>query len=272
MENHNFFNAIAARARQAAPREAGDYVDERTGLLFCGRCRTPRECDVRLGETVRRVSCLCACRQAEAERLEAARREAERQQRLADGRRACFGGAYRLASCTFAGDDRANSAASDACRRYAEDFEKHLARGEGLLLLGSVGTGKTFLAACVANALLERGFRVRFATLTRLTQELAGTWERAEMLDALDALDLLVADDVGTERDGGQTAELSFEIIDGRLKSGKPLLVTSNLTGADFASPGSLNRHRLLSRLAEACSAVVVDGADRRVARFLGRR
>lgn len=272
MENHNFFNIIAARARQAAPHEAGDYIDPASGLLMCGKCHTARECEVRLGETVRRVSCLCACRQAEAERLEAARREAERQQRLADARRACFGGAYRLASCTFASDDRANSAASDACHRYADNFAEHLARGEGLLLLGSVGTGKTFLAACVANALLERGFRVRFATLTRLTQELAGTWERAEMLDALDTLDLLVLDDLGVERDSGQTAELSFEVVDARLKCGRPLLVTSNLTAGDFASPGSLNRHRLLSRLAEACSAVVVDGADRRVARFLGRR
>ena len=44
-------------------------------------------------------------------------------------------------------------------KRYVEQWKKVKAENLGLLLWGDVGTGKSFVAACIANALLDQAFR-----------------------------------------------------------------------------------------------------------------
>lgn len=53
-------------------------------------------------------------------------------------------------------DDKRNPKVSDVCRRYVENWAEMKARNIGILFYGDVGTGKSFLACAIANALLER--------------------------------------------------------------------------------------------------------------------
>lgn len=131
----------------------GDYIGK-DGLLYCGKCHTPKQArisfDPASGErkkTIVRSACKC---QQEAD--EAADRRAERERfRLEMDRRREDG-----ISCpdglrsTFAQDDRAEPKVSDACRRYVECWEEMRAENIGILLHGTVGTGKSFYASWTA--------------------------------------------------------------------------------------------------------------------------
>ena len=74
--------------------------------------------------------------------------------------------------------------------------------GQGLLLWGDVGTGKTFIAGCIANALLDRGIPVLMTNFSRVLMRLTSNIaeDKNAFLDGLDAFRLLVIDDLGIER------------------------------------------------------------------------
>lgn len=262
MELNGLISGIAARAATANPRENGDYTEG--GLLHCGKCRTPKQTRINLLGQEMTVACMCRCEQ---ERDEAARRaelERERLQRIERLRREAFPEA-ELRGCTFDRDDGANPKLSRVCRGYAEQFARMKAEKRGLLLYGSVGTGKTFLAACIANAVVEQGYSALVTNFFRLSNEISGQRKDAQaFLDSLRACDLLVIDDLAAERDTEYMAELVLNLVDTRYRQGLPLIVTTNLTGEELRKPAELRRARTYSRLLEMCLPLEVRGKDRR--------
>ena len=75
--------------------------------------------------------------------------------------------------------------------------------------------------------------------------------------------DLLVLDDLGSTALNDFTTDKLFEIVDERYRSGKPLIVTTNLN-PDEAWKSSIGMRRIFDRLRERCRHVVVDGESRR--------
>ena len=67
---------------------------------------------------------------------------------------------------------------------------------------------------------------------------------------------LLVIDDLGSERDTPYASDLVYQIIDARYRSGKPLIVTTNLTLEELENPGSRDRERIYQRVLERCTPV----------------
>lgn len=166
---------------------------------------------------------------------------------------------------TFANDDMANTRVSEIARRYAENFREMKDRGKGLLLYGTVGTGKTFAAACIANALIDQGVPALVTNFARLTNTIGGMYEgKQQYIDGLSRFDLLVIDDLASERDTEYMNEIVFQIIDSRYRSSLPLIVTTNLTAEEIKHPAEVKRQRIFSRLLEMCIPVEVKGADRR--------
>ena len=105
----------------------------------------------------------------EEELMESLRRR-ERAQWLEFRRKATFGAARSLDRCIF---DRAeDSPQLDRLRRYAGRWPEMRRENVGLLLWGPMGTGKTFAAACVANALAERLVTVRMTTLGQVLMQM----------------------------------------------------------------------------------------------------
>jgi len=100
------------------------------------------------------------------------------------------------------------------------------------LLWGDVGTGKTFLAGCIANALMERNIPVLMTSLPKLLNALGGIYsgERNEYLQSLNRYRLLIIDDLGVERDTPYVLEMVYFVIDERYKSGKLFIITTNLS------------------------------------------
>ena len=179
----------------------------------------------------------------------------------------CFNDlAYR--NMTFDRDDRPEHILSKAARAYAENFQPALEQ-HGIMFTGNVGTGKTFYACCIANALIERGIAVWVTTVQPLLRK-AGDFNRAdEIFRKIQTVDLLILDDFGAMQHSSRNLDLLFEVIDTRARSGLPLIITTNLSPAEFSSD-SLELQRIFSRVKGMCcsvhgSPVVMIGEDQRI-------
>jgi DNA replication protein DnaC len=259
-------DTIAARSASAIRITDGDFVQN--GIVFCGKCRTPKQTEVEVCGQTRKVMCLCRCETERRDAEEAAQKRRERLIAIDSMRVSGFPDA-EMTRWTFENDDGANDRISRICRNYAENFETMLAEGKGLLLFGAVGTGKTFGAACIANALIDKGYPCLVTNFARLVNSIGGMFEgRQDYIDSLDRFDLLVIDDLAAERDTEYMGEIVQNIIDARYRAKKPLIVTTNLTADELKRPADMRRQRVFSRLFEMCIPIEVQGADRRKARL----
>ena len=94
----------------------------------------------------------------------------------------------------------------------------------GLLLFGDVGTGKSFFAGCIANALLDRDVPVLMTNFPSILNRLTGVFaeDRAAFIASLDDYSLFVIDDLGVERNTEYAMGQMFIVIDSRYRSKKP--------------------------------------------------
>lgn len=261
----NLIETMTRNANQDSHYEEGDYLNE-DGLLMCGKCHTPKQC--RFVATwdgkEKKPYTPCDCARE--------RRDAEEQARQAQNLRIEVNRLRKLgfpdsemADWTFDHDDGTDPKTASIAHRYVDNFPEMKKRGKGLLLYGPVGTGKTHAAACIANELINQGRPCLVTNFARITNTLQGMFEgKQRYLDDFNRLDLLVIDDLAAERDTDYMNEMIFNIVDSRYRSGKPLIVTTNLTQAELTAPCSVNKKRIYSRLLEMCVPVEVKGGDRR--------
>lgn len=262
-------NGVLAAAMKAHTPNPGDYMGD-DGLLHCGKCDEPRQYRERdwLGTGVEKLlPVACACVREERRAFEERMKREERQRELDRMRRAGFPDA-EMRKWVFAQDDGASGKAGDVARRYVANFPRMMESGKGLLLYGNVGTGKSFLAACIANALIDRGTPCLMTNFSRIVNQLQESFDgRQKYIDGLNRFDLLVIDDLAAERDTDYMWEQIMNVVDARYRAGLPLIVTTNLSLADFRQAADVRRERVYSRLVEMCIPVKVAGADRRGAK-----
>ena len=254
----------------------GDYT--KNGVLMCGKCHTPKQAVKELpkhggGTFIRTVPITCRC---EAESF-AARKEKDKQQEFAQwisekqGRYGLSDGLYKMH--TFALDDRRIPAISDVCHRYVERWEEMKADNMGILFHGSVGTGKSFYACAIVNALLEKCVPAIVTNFPRLLNVLQGARDRQEYIDHLQLYHLLVIDDLGVERDSPYAAEQVYNVIDARARSGLPLIVTTNMTVEEMKKPPTMQFSRIYDRVLEMCPIdLKMTGESRRTGNAAARR
>lgn len=118
--------------------------------------------------------------------------------------------------------------AAEIALRYAESPEGWL------LFEGGYGTGKTHLAAAIANALIERGEPVLFITAPDLLDHLRGAFgpssENAydELFERIRKAPLLVVDDLGAESPTAWAVEKLYQLFNDRHRYRLPTVVTTN--------------------------------------------
>lgn len=267
MNKNNGFEKIIENIAERSPLkpEHGDYVNEE-GLLYCGKCNTPKQVIINVRGTILRPYCMCECETAKYENEKAEAKAQALREQIERNRKAGFPD-VEMSKWTFDKDDRANAKLSDISHRYVEHFPSMKSKGNGLMFLGGCGTGKTFLAACIANALLDEGFSVLMTNFPRLINTLTGMREgKQEYIDSLNKYSLLIIDDLGVERQSEYVAEMVQNIVDSRYRAGLPLIITTNLTQKDFTDVQDVAKSRLYSRISEMCLPLVVAGNDRRKA------
>lgn len=155
------------------------------------------------------------------------------------------------------------------CRRYGENFS--LDKGN-LLFVGGTGLGKTFLSACIATSATEQGFSVDYEPAGHLFQKLernrfSPTPETAAAVARLEACDLLIVDDLGTELPGNFVTAALYNLLNDRLLAGKPMVISTNLTMDEVAGRYS---PQIASRLQGSFQRLTFVGQDIRILKNRG--
>lgn len=244
----------------------GDFIAD--GLVHCGICGTAKEYRLPSG---RYVHCICECRIREIAEEEA---ERERQREEAIVRELAEYSLVdeRFRESTF---DRYDAQTDEdrrikrMCMNYVERFDECYVGNVGLIFYGAPGTGKTFAASCIANALMARRVPVLVTSIVRLTAGRFGD-DLNEILNRMNTARLLVLDDFGAERNTDFKAEQIFSVIDARYAAKRPMIITTNLT--DFKTDPDVRRRRIYDRIFEVCQPIKMDGESKRKAAGVERR
>lgn len=257
-------NTINARISRQYSEHEGDYRNG-NGLLMCGKCHSEKECILTKPDgTTKTVHCACKCSVAQNAREAEEKRKRDRIQYLDSMRRTGFPDA-EMREWTFAKSDHTDQRNENIARKYVANFDAMRKQGTGLLLCGQVGTGKSFLAAAIANELINQGTPCLMTNFSRIISRVSEKFGGDQKyLDDLNRFDLLIIDDLGAERDTEFTWEKVMNVIDARYRAGLPIIITTNFGPKDFADRGDIRRQRVFSRLKEMCICLEVNGADRR--------
>ena len=239
-----------------------DYIDEKTGLLTCGKCRTPKEALVPGGAELfgtRKFRVLCQCQLEARDRDKREQKQREFTDRVHVLRREAF---RDIPGQDWRFDNAHMTDRLEKVKRYAERWEEM--NGMGLLLSGGVGTGKSYAAGCLANALIDRGHSVRFVALSDVVNRMQGCFgtEREKYLKELLKPDLLILDDLGSERSTSFGKEQVFDVINKRTLSGRPLVVTTNIPLKFMQTAEDIQDRRIFDRVLEKCVPVAFTGEN----------
>jgi DNA replication protein DnaC len=235
----------------------GDYKGS-DGLLVCGKCHKPKEAFLPNGRMVlgrdrHPVECDCM----KAERVKRENEEAERRHKdeVVRLKKECF---TEQAMCEWTFEnDNGKCGQMEKAHFYVENWETMRNENIGYLLWGGVGTGKSYFAGCIANALTETGVAVRMTNFATIINDISACADgRNEYISRLCAYPLLILDDLGVERGTEYGLEQVYNVIDSRYRSGRPLIVTTNLTLDSLQNPDDTAHARIYDRLLEMCVPV----------------
>ena len=90
--------------------------------------------------------------------------------------------------------------------------------------------------------------------------------DKIEYIRLLDRYELLIIDDLGVERSSEYALENIFSVIDWRYRSGRPLIITTNLPLVQLKQETKIEKKRIYDRILERCIPVKIDGVSRREA------
>ena len=155
------------------------------------------------------------------------------------------------------------------CRKYAYGFTE---KSGNLLFSGDTGLGKTFLSACIARTVADRGYSVVYESAGRLFAKLerakfSGDEDAREEVKKYNECDLLIVDDLGTEMPGQFTTAALYALVNDRLLAGKPMIISTNLNTEDLSRRYS---SQIASRLRGSFTRVAFLGDDIRVKKNWG--
>ena len=155
------------------------------------------------------------------------------------------------------------------CLRYAMNFSES---SGNLLFSGDTGLGKTFLSACIARAVAERGYSVVYESaghlFTRLERaKFSGDEDARREIEKYSICDLLIVDDLGTEMPGQFTTAALYTLINDRILSGKATIISTNMNTEDMAKRYS---SQIASRLRGSFQRVAFVGEDIRLKKNWG--
>ena len=238
-----------------------DYYKD--GVLYCGKCNTPKEHIGSVFGIKKIVPCMCECRLAELAAEKERQAQEKQLERIKELRKVGFP-EREMREQTFASDDGADPRVMQAMKKYVDNYSVFREKHKGLLLYGNSGSGKTFAAACVVNALIDKGVECLMTNFGRVFNTLWSTEEKQAYLDGLNKFDMLVLDDLGAERKTEFAQELMFQIIDNRCRSGLPTIITTNLPIDAIKKPQSIMETRIYDRILQMCHPIEVKHVSRR--------
>ena len=247
-----------------------EYVGD-DGLRHCAVCTEAKE--VMINPRYRQVIGMdrhprhCKCEREKIVAEAAEREERRHRDEVRRLRSVCFTN-RSMWDWTFENDNGKNPQMKYA-HDYVDRWKDMYRENKGLLLWGGVGTGKSFFAGCIANALMEQEIPVRMTNFAEILNDLMGNVDgRGEYIHHLtNRYSLLIIDDLGMERGTEFGLEQVYNVIDSRLGARKPLIVTTNLSIDQIRNVTDLPHQRIYDRVCEVCVPIKIHGESMRAER-----
>ena len=253
--------AIARAAAIANPEEAGDY--RKDGLLMCGKCHTKKQTRIKLFGKEKVVSCLCKCGE-EARDAEMSRMKMEEEKRRIRSLR--VNGIQDRTVQEYRFETAKETPMIEKAKRYVNKWDKMFEDNIGLIFWGNTGNGKTYTAACIANALIDKGVPVLVTSFAKILAAVTGMYseDRVRYMESLSEFKLLVIDDLGAERQSEYALEQVYAVIDQRYKSKLPIIITTNIPLDELKNPKNMDYQRIYDRVLEMCVPMQFKGDSMR--------
>lgn len=216
------------------------------GLPYCSKCNTPRFVKLRNNDGSDFITrCLCKC---QAEERDANLLEKE-QQKLKDNFRerqkiSMMGEKYLDARFDTAVRTDSNQKIYSSCENYVKNASQVLTNNIGIYIYGNNSSGKTYLTACMCNALVEKGYTCVFTSMPKIISEIQKSYNnnaalsQAEVVEMLSRKQFLFIDDLGKEFIGQNKSAFAekvlLEVLNTRYNNGLPTIFSSNFSLTDF--------------------------------------
>ncbi|MCR5655119.1 MAG: ATP-binding protein [Lachnospiraceae bacterium] len=159
----------------------------------------------------------------------------------------------------------------DFVKDFTDNFDSDY---QNILFYGNVGTGKTFLSSCIAGELIKRGLSVLYFSANELFSNINAArfaYDADGFSDYLDDLiraDLLIIDDLGTEKTTDRIQADLFQLLNGRDQISKSTLISTNLKFAELTERYS---ERVASRIGGGFKVFRFEGRDIRILKKLNK-
>ena len=261
---YSFMDCVTGKNR-GRPPQTDEYIGS-DGLIYCKKCMTARQHWVGNGNTRILAETLCDCLERERQNEFDKQVAEEKNEQIEKARAEAIVGAYR--AFRFENDDGKTPRTTEVAQRYVDVFDSMKPNGQGLMFWGSVGTGKTYLAMCIANALIDKQYRVKCTTLSQIVKQAQDFKNADGNFNEFKSCDCVVVDDVGTERGTAFASEQIFDFIDMCNTRNIPLITTTNLMPSELEKASKdtadLTFARIYSRILEKCYPIKVNEVKRR--------
>lgn len=244
VENRNLFTKYTKEQIATSKTKDPDIYIDNDGLARCKYCHEPRMWFYEEYDTWLSVSCDCIKKRDEADR---------RKSQI--GRNISQSGIYGKllkANLNKMTVSSGNAKAFNSCAKYVGIFETAQKKGWGIYLYGKNGSGKTYLACAVGNALLQQGIIVKYASVSDILVEIRSSYyNRADEVEKniiskyADA-EFLIIDDICSETYNKATEastfaqEKLFTIINKRNLNELPTFFISEFSIDDLQTEGHI--------------------------------
>ena len=241
----------------------GDY--EKDGVLHCGYCHKPKYILHTLFCKTKAFPIDCDCMKECRERIAKERRKQKERDRAELCRSHALPYEY-MRQWDFAHDDGGSPRITSYARRYAQNFAEMKRRGEGLFLFGVTGTGKTYAAVQIVNALCDQGYRCLVTSFLDIVNTLLSMnrENRQGYIDDICCHDLVVFDNYGTEPSTYFSDMNVLEIINTCYDRHVPMIVTTSLTPEVLNKANNVTRNAALTQLKKRCYCLTLANIQRR--------
>ena len=233
------------------------------GHAYCKTCHERKDGEVKSLMDMKFIfknNCKC-----DRERFEK-QKQREKEQEIERLKKSCFISMSQWAY-TFDNYKGEKDKSYTIAKNYVKEYEQMKKENIGLLFCGTVGSGKTYLACCIANALIEEYMlRVKIRNFAQIINDLQKSgfdFDKNEYIESLTNVSVLILDDLGIERDTSYAKEQVYNIVNSRYLKQKPTIFTTNLPYEKIQnSDDGVEYERIYSRIIEMCIPVKVMGED----------
>ncbi len=242
---------------------------EKEGHVYCKTCH--EQIDGRILDKTFNGNKYILRRDCKCDRDRIAREEErEKQQEIERIKKRCFHFDKPLKTASIDDINGKDDLITLQAKAYVETFDKMVKENVGIILAGPVGTGKSYIAAAIANGVIEKyRYNVKFRNIPQIIrdmQKLDYDADRNQYLSDICTGKLVIFDDFGIERKTEYVTELLYAIINERYRKNKPTIITTNIPISELRSENVPTEfQRIYSRILSMCNIdITVTGKDRR--------